>query len=73
MLVQREVLRQRKEANIKKQSWQQEQMDWNDIRHRSHEDILLEREESGRESKSNIKNERQQREAKQTGAMDVKT
>ena len=48
-------------------------MDLNDIRHRSHGDIQLKRGESRRESKGNIKKERQQREAKQTGVMDVKT
>jgi hypothetical protein len=48
-------------------------MDWNDIQHRSHEDILLEREESGKKSKGNMKKERQQREAKQTGVTDLKT
>ena len=48
-------------------------MEWNDIRHRSHEDILLKREESGRESNGNIKKERQQWEAKQTGVTDLKT
>jgi hypothetical protein len=33
---------------LRKQSWQRERMDWNDMRHRSHEDILLKREELGR-------------------------
>ena len=48
-------------------------MDWNDIWHKSHGHILLKIEESGRESKGNIMNERQQREAKQTEVTDVKT
>jgi hypothetical protein len=48
-------------------------MDWNDIRHRSHGHILLNKEESGRESKGNSKKIGRQREAKQTGITDVKT
>ena len=48
-------------------------MDGNEMRHRGHGDMLLEREESGRESNGNIKKERQQWEAKQTGVTDLKT
>jgi hypothetical protein len=48
-------------------------MDGNEIRRRSHGDILLEREESGRESNGNIKKMGKQQEGKQTGVRDEKT
>ena len=47
-------------------------MDGNEIRHRSHGDIMLEREESSRERAMATSRRKKKQEAKQTGVPDLK-
>jgi hypothetical protein len=67
-------LGRRRKGSIREQSRERERTDSDENRHRSHGNMLLEREEeSARESEGNNREQTRKRQAKQTGVTDGKT
>jgi hypothetical protein len=72
--MQREVyLGRGRKGSIREQNRKRERTDWNESLHRRHGNILVDREESARESDCKNREQSKKRDAKQTGVTDWKT